>query len=89
MAGADRTSIDIVIPSIRLDTERLLRRFTWRFHPAWICRYYIVSDNQDLQSGEFEHNGNPVRVIVNTENLGRHYQETWDWMQGRAGTSCS
>ena len=70
MAGADRTSIDVVIPSIRLDTERLLEALYMEVPSGVDLRYYIVSDNQDMQSGEFEHNGNPVRVIVNTENLG-------------------
>lgn len=70
MAGAGRTSIDVVIPSIRLDTERLLEALYMEVPPGVDLRYYIVSDNRDLQSGEFEHNGNPVRVIVNTENLG-------------------
>ena len=38
--------------------------------PGVDLHYYIVSDSQDLQPGEFEHNKNPVRVIVNTKSLG-------------------
>ena len=70
MAGAGRVSIDIVIPSIRLDTEGLLKSLRMEVPPGVDLRYYVISDNRNLQSGEFEHNGIPVRVVVNAENLG-------------------
>ena len=70
MAGAFSTSIDVVIPSIRLDTENLLNALRMDVPHGVDLHYYIVSDNPRLQPCEFEHDGNPVRVIANEENLG-------------------
>ena len=71
MAGEpDRITIDIVIPSIRLDTGRLLEALRMNIPSGAEVRYYIVSDNPDLRPGEFVHNGSPVRVMVNRDNLG-------------------
>ncbi len=71
MAGKpDRITVDIVIPSIRLDTERLLGALRMDVPSGVEARYYVVSDNPDLRPGEFVHDGSPVRVIVNTDNLG-------------------
>ena len=63
-------TIDIVIPSIRLDTERLLDALTLRVPAGVRIRYIVVSDNPDLRSGEFARGGVPVRIMVNAENLG-------------------
>lgn len=70
MADIEQIAIDIVIPSIRLDTKGLLEMLYMKVPPGVDLCYYIISDNQNLQSEEFEHNGSPVRVIVNAENLG-------------------
>ena len=70
MADIEQIAIDIVIPSIRLDTKGLLEMLYMKVPPGVDLCYYIISDNQNLQSEEFEYNGSPVRVIVNAENLG-------------------
>ena len=70
MARSDRTSIDVVIPSIRLDAKELLAALRIDAPSGVDLNYYIVSDNPALESCRFEHNGSPVRVIANTENLG-------------------
>ena len=70
MADIEQIAIDVVIPSIRLDTKRLLEMLYMKVPPGVDLCYYIISDNQNLQSEEFEYNGSPVSVIVNAENLG-------------------
>ena len=65
-----RTTIDVVIPSIRLDTERLLGALRMNVPSGVKLRYYVVSDNPKLRTGEIVHDGCPVRIIVNEENLG-------------------
>lgn len=65
-----RTTIDVVIPSIRLDTERLLGALRMNVPSGVRLRYYVVSDNPKLRTGEIVHDGCPVRIIVNEENLG-------------------
>lgn len=67
--GKDIT-IDIIIPSIRLDTKKLLDALALKVPANVKIRYIVVSDNPDLRSDEFVHDGHPVRVIVNAENLG-------------------
>lgn len=64
------TTIDIVIPSIRLDAKGLLETLALRVPEDVKIRYIVVSDNPDMRSGEFMHDGSPVSVIVNAENLG-------------------
>lgn len=66
----DRITIDVVIPSIRLDTEGLLRALRMNVPSGVEVRYYVVSDNPDLRPAEMVCNGSPVRVMVNEENLG-------------------
>ena len=70
LADIERIAIDVVIPSIRLDTKGLLGMLYMDVPLDVDLCYYIISDNQKLQSEEFEYNGNPVKVIVNAENLG-------------------
>ena len=71
MAGEpDRITIDVVIPSIRLDTERLLGTLRMNVPSGVEVRYYVVSDNHELRPAEMVHDGSPVRVIVNEKNLG-------------------
>ena len=64
------TTIDIVIPSIRLDAEGLPGALALRVPAGVKIRYIIVSDNPGMRSGEFVHDGSPVDVIVNAEGLG-------------------
>lgn len=65
-----RTSIDIVIPSIRLDMEGMLAALEMDVPPSVDVSYYIVSDNADLASRNFEYGGRPGRLIVNKTGLG-------------------
>ena len=64
------TTIDIVIPSIRLDAEGLLGALALRVPAGVKIRYIVVSDNPGMRSEEFVHDGSPVSVIVNAEGLG-------------------
>ena len=64
------TTVDIVIPSIRLDAEGLLDALALRAPAGVRMRYIVVSDNPGMRPGEFVHEGSPVSVIVNAENLG-------------------
>ena len=70
LADIEQIAIDIVIPSIRLDIKGLLEMLYMKVPSGVDLCYYIISDNQNLQSEEFEYNGSPVRIIVNAENLG-------------------
>lgn len=65
-----RISIDIVIPSIRLDMERMLAALDVRIPPNVDVSYYVVSDSPELESKDFEYKGRPARLIVNGESLG-------------------
>ena len=66
----NKLKIDVVIPSIRLDTENLLSMLCIDIPPDVDLHYYIISDNPSLSSTSFIHNGFPVDLIVNSENLG-------------------
>ena len=70
MAGSDRISIDVVIPSIRLDPDGMIDSLRMDVPRGVDLCYYIVSDNPVMEPREFEYMGRPVRVIVNEENLG-------------------
>ena len=71
MAGElDQITIDVVIPSIRLDTERLLGTLCMNVPSEVVVQYYVVSDNLQLRPTQMVSNGSPVRVMVNKENLG-------------------
>lgn len=65
-----RTSIDVVIPSIRLDMEGMLEALEMDVPPGVEVSYYVVSDNADLVSRDFEYGGRPGRLIVNENGLG-------------------
>ena len=62
--------IDIVIPSIRMDKERLSSILDINIPSNVELTYYVVIDNPSLKSKSFVHNGRSVNLIVNTENLG-------------------
>lgn len=64
------TTVDIVIPSMRLDAGGLPGALALRAPAGVKIRYIIVSDNPDMRPGEFVHDGSPVSVIVNAECLG-------------------
>lgn len=66
----DRISIDIVIPSIRLDMERMLEALKMDIPTDMDVSYYVVSDNPRLASKDFEYEGRPARLIVNKSGLG-------------------
>lgn len=66
----DKITIDVVVPSIRLDMKRLLGALRMNVPSGVEVRYYVVSDNPDLKPAETIHNGSPVLVMVNEENLG-------------------
>lgn len=71
MAGEPgRITIDVVIPSIRLDTERLLGTLRMNVPSGVAVQYYVVSDNSEIRPAEMVIAGSPVRVMVNEENLG-------------------
>lgn len=70
MDEPERITIDVVIPSIRLDTKKLLGTLRMNVPDGVDLRYYVVSDNPMLKAGEIVHNGCPVRIIVNEKNLG-------------------
>ena len=70
MAGSDRISIDVVIPSIRLDPDGVIDSLRMDVPRGIDLCYYIVSDNPAMEPREFEYMGRPVRVIVNEDNLG-------------------
>lgn len=63
-------SVDIVIPSIRHDPKKLLSMLGITAPPGISLCWYIVSDNPSVESSDFTYGGFPVRVIVNTEDLG-------------------
>lgn len=65
-----RTSIDIVIPSIRFDMERMLDALQMDIPPGVDISYYVISDNRNLASKDFEYMGLPARLIVNEGGLG-------------------
>ena len=65
-----RIGIDVVIPSIRLDMERMLEALDMDVPPNVDISYYVVSDNTSLESKDFEYKGRPARLVVNTESLG-------------------
>ena len=62
--------IDIIIPSIRMDTEQLLSMLHMNIPANVELCYYVISDNTSLSSTDFMHRGFPVHVIVNSDNLG-------------------
>lgn len=66
----DEITVDIVIPSIRLDTRDMLKMLGMNIPKNIKVQYYVISDNPQLQTEEFTYNGNPIHVIVNTDNLG-------------------
>ena len=70
LAGSGRTSIDVVIPSIRLDPGGMIDSLRMDVPRGVDLCYYIVSDNPAMESREFEYLGRPVHVMVNEENLG-------------------
>ena len=71
MAGEpDRITIDVVVPSIRLDAEELLGALRMDVPSGVAVRYYVVSDNPRLRPVEMVSDGSPVRVMVNEESLG-------------------
>ncbi len=65
-----KLKIDVVIPSIRLDTEQLLSMLHINIPPDVELHYYVVSDNPSLSSMSMIHEGHPVDLIVNLKNLG-------------------
>ena len=65
-----RTSIDVVIPSIRFDMERMLEALQMDMPPGVDVSYYVISDNRSLESKDFEYMGRPARLIVNDDGLG-------------------
>lgn len=66
----NRTSIDIVIPSIRLDMERVLEALEMNVPHDVDVSYYVVSDNPKLVSRDFEYKGRSASLIVNAKCLG-------------------
>ena len=68
--GPDVLSIDIVIPSIRRDPRELLENLGIEVPPGVRASWYIISDNPAVSSEDFVHDGSPVRVVGNQENLG-------------------
>ena len=65
-----KLKIDVVIPSIRLDTKQLLSMLRIDIPPNVELHYYVVSDNPTLSSMSMIHDGHPVDLIVNSEDLG-------------------
>lgn len=65
-----RVTIDVVIPSIRLDARGLLEALHMDVPPGAAVRYYVVSDNPSLRPGVTVHRGVPVHVMVNADSLG-------------------
>ncbi len=70
MVEIKELKIDIVIPSIRLDVERLLSMLCVNIPRYVKVHYYIISDNPSISSTSMAHEGHPVDFIVNPENLG-------------------
>lgn len=64
------TSIDVVIPSIRLDAVKMLGALDMDVPDGVSLHYYVISDNQSMQSARLFYKKSPVTVIVNEENLG-------------------
>lgn len=67
---AEPVTVDVVIPSIRVDAVKMLDALGMDVPAGVDVRYYVISDNQDLRPGSFVHNGCPVTVVVNRDNLG-------------------
>ena len=63
-------TIDVVIPSIRLDALKMLDALEMDVPLGVDVKYYIISDNPKLIPSKFIHNGCHVTVMVNKENLG-------------------
>ncbi len=65
-----KLKIDVVIPSIRLDTNQLLAMLRMNIPPEVELHYYVISDNPSLSSTSMMHEGHQVDIIVNSKNLG-------------------
>lgn len=63
-------TIDVVIPSIRLDAAGMLDALGMDVPHNVRLQYYVVSDNRRMSPGRFVHGKAPVTVIVNEDGLG-------------------
>lgn len=70
--GAGPVRIDVVVPSIRVDTEEVLEALSLGAPPppGVEVSYYVVSDNPSMSTRTTLHGGRPVRCTANPRPLG-------------------
>ena len=63
-------TLDIVIPSIRMDVQDMLSMMNLKIPENARVYYYIISDNPSISSTDFTYKGCKVKLVVNANNLG-------------------